>query len=129
MPAPLVLLPPSEGKAPGGNGPPWSDGKRSFGALDPARREVIAALRKAMRGDATQAAKLLGVGDAAAAAPICANLIIDSAPTLPAIERYAGVLYDALDYPSLPTKVRRRVDEQVVVLSAVWGAVAPILSL
>src|SRR5690606_26057054 len=44
---------------------------------------------------------------------------------LPAIERYTGVLYDALDYTTLPAKVRRRVDEQVVVISALWGALAP----
>jgi cytoplasmic iron level regulating protein YaaA (DUF328/UPF0246 family) len=120
---PLVLLPPSEGKAPGGDGPPWADGPHAFGALDPARRQVIDALRRVMRGSPAKAAKLLGVGDAAAA--ISANLAIDSAPTLPAIERYTGVLFDALDYSSLPAKVRRRVDEQVIVLSAVWGAVAP----
>jgi uncharacterized protein len=125
MPAPLVLLPPSEGKASGGDGPPWSDAARAFPALDPARREVIRALRTAMRQGPAHAAKLLGVGDLAAEPAICANLIIDSAPTRPAFERYTGVLFDAMDYAGLPAKLRRRVDEQVIVLSALWGAVAP----
>jgi cytoplasmic iron level regulating protein YaaA (DUF328/UPF0246 family) len=125
MPAPLLLLPPSEGKRAGGHGPPWSDSHRSFPALDPPRRAVIGALRAAMRDDTASAARLLGIGEATAASAICSNLIIDSAPTLPAIDRYTGVLFEALDYPGLPAKLRRRVDQQVVVLSALWGAVAP----
>jgi hypothetical protein len=125
MPTPLVLLPPSEGKAPGGDGPPWSDGRRAFTSLDPYRRDVIAALRRAMRDDQTRAAKLLGVSEASAQSAICANLVIDSAPTLPAIERYRGVLFGALAYDDLPAKLRRRVDEQVVIVSALWGAVTP----
>jgi cytoplasmic iron level regulating protein YaaA (DUF328/UPF0246 family) len=125
MPTPLVLLPPSEGKAPGGGGPPWPEGTRRFGELDAARREVAAALRRAMRGDRPAAVRLLGVGAVAAEAAIHANLAVDHAPTRPAIERYTGVLYDALAYTDLPSKLRRRVDAQVVIVSALWGAVAP----
>ncbi len=36
---------------------------------------------------------------------------------------YNGVLYAALDYPSLPTAARRRVDRWAVVFSGLWGAV------
>jgi cytoplasmic iron level regulating protein YaaA (DUF328/UPF0246 family) len=122
---PLLLIPPSEAKAPGGDGPPWSDSARAFPQLDPQRREVINALRRTMRGDADAAAKLLGVGPAAAADAISQNLVIDSAPTMPAIARYEGVLYDALDYPALPARQRKRIDEQVAIVSAVWGVVAP----
>ena len=125
MPKPILLIPPSEGKAPGGDGPPWSDGARAFPQLDPARREVISALRRAMRGDLSSAARLLGVGASAAAEAVSRNLVIDSAPTLPAIERYQGVLYDALDYGSLSEAHRRRVDEQVLIFSGLWGLVAP----
>jgi uncharacterized protein len=125
MSPPLLLLPPSEGKAPGGHGAPWADAPRAFPSLDPQRRVVISALRLAMREDAASAARLLGVGEVSAAQAICSNLTVDSAPTMPAIERYTGVLFDALGYQELSTKLRRRVDAQVVVLSALWGAVAP----
>ncbi|HEX7097291.1 MAG TPA: hypothetical protein VF183_15500, partial [Acidimicrobiales bacterium] len=67
MPKPMILIPPSEGKAAGGDGPPWSDCARAFPSLDPARREVINALRRAMRGDPANVAKLVGVGASAVA--------------------------------------------------------------
>jgi cytoplasmic iron level regulating protein YaaA (DUF328/UPF0246 family) len=125
MAPPLILLPPSEGKQAGGTGLPWADGDRGFRSLDGARREVIAALRGAMRGNAATYQKLLGVGAAAASRAVCANLLADSAPTLAAIERYDGVLYDALGYPTLPKRLRTRVDRQVVIVSGLWGLVLP----
>ena len=46
VPAPIVLLPPSEGKADGGTGPPWTPGSISFPELDASRRKVAAALKR-----------------------------------------------------------------------------------
>jgi cytoplasmic iron level regulating protein YaaA (DUF328/UPF0246 family) len=125
VPAPVLLLPPSEGKAPGGDGPPWREAPHRLAELDEARAAVIAALRRAMRGSKAASRTLLGVGEDAAAVARAANLAVDTAPTLPAIERYTGVLYDALGYATLPAKLRRRVDEQVLVLSGLWGTVTP----
>jgi len=126
MAAPLILIPPSEGKAAGGTGPPWHTGEaRPTGVLDAARREVIAALARAMHDDLTARRKLLGVGEVAAAHATAANLAVDTAPTLPAIERYEGVLYGALDPGSLSKTDRRRLTAQVLVFSGLWGAVAP----
>lgn len=125
MPTPLILLPPSEGKAAGGEGPPWESVDQSFPALADPRREVIDALVKAMDGSPEARFKLLGVKTAKANVATAVNLVVATAPTMPAIDRYTGVLYDALDYPSLPTKVRRGVDRQVVVFSGLWGLVRP----
>ena len=125
MPAPLILLPPSEGKAAGGEGPPWGAVEQSFADLADARREVIAALVDAMGGSPETRSKLLGVKAARADEATETNLAAASAPTMSAIDRYTGVLYDALDYPSLPAKVRRGVDRQVVIFSGLWGAVRP----
>ena len=125
MATPLILLPPSEGKASGGNGPPWQEAAQSFADLNDHRRNVVAALIEAMGESVEARSKLLGVKAAKTSDATAANLAIDSAPTLPAIERYTGVLYDALDYPSLPEKLRRGVDRQVVVFSGLWGAVRP----
>ena len=99
---PLILLPPSEKKAPGGVGVPWHEAGQSFAGLDDARREVVAALDDAMDAPLEARAKLLGVGAANVDRATIANRRVDTAPTLPAIVRYTGVLYDALDAESLP---------------------------
>lgn len=121
--AQLILLPPSEGKAPGGDGPPWHRVDQSFPDLAEDRRGVIRALSTAMEGGLDERTKLLGVGAAKADEATAANLAVDTAATLPAIERYTGVLYDALDAASLPARSRRRLEQQVVVFSGLWGAV------
>ncbi|MEA2579276.1 MAG: uncharacterized protein QOE83_168 [Actinomycetota bacterium] len=121
---PLILLPPSEGKAGGGSGPPWSPGSLSL-ELDAQRERVLTALGAAMRGAEAARSKLLGVKGTALAAATAANRAARSAPTLPAIERYTGVLYDALDHRSLTATDRRRLNASVLIISGLWGAVAP----
>ncbi len=125
MPSPLILLPPSEGKAAGGDGVPWNEASQSFPELAGPREEVVAALVRAMRGSIDARSKILGVGAARTTEATAANLAVGSAPTLPAIGRYTGVLYDALDYPSLPAPLRRQVDRQVLIFSGLWGVVRP----
>lgn len=98
-PRSLILIPPSEGKATGGDGPPWEAGTMAVEALDPGR----GALRRA-----------LGRTHPARRGPTCA-----------AIERYTGVLYGELDAASLPAAARRRLDATVLIASGMWGLVAP----
>ena len=50
---------------------------------------------------------------------------IGAAPTMPAIERYTGVLYKELAYDSLAKPLRTRIDHQVLIASGLWGLVAP----
>lgn len=122
---PVILLPPSEGKAPGGSGSPWAPERGSFAELDERRVAAIAALVRAMRANAASRGRLLGVKGDALAAATAANRAVRTAPTMAAIDRYTGVLYDALDAGTLSTRDRRRLDAQVVVLSALWGLVRP----
>lgn len=121
---PLILLPPSEGKAKGGDGGPWARGTMALD-LDARREAVLDALARAMRGSQAARGKLLGVKGAALAAATEANLSARTSPTLPAIDRYTGVLYDALDHRSLGAVLRRRLDGSVLIVSGLWGAVAP----
>lgn len=121
---PLVLIPPSEGKASGGVGPPWRPATMAID-LDHQRLRVMAALRSAMRANVAARAKLLGVKGDALAAATAANRDIADAPTMPAIERFTGVLYGALDLASLPTVARRRAESMLVIPSGVFGLVAP----
>lgn len=121
--APVILLPPSEGKADGGDGPPidWDTG--TFGALGPMRRKVRGAVRRAIRDQAV-AAKVLGARGAHLARAMDEWKMLDRAPTLPAALRYSGVVWGALDVPGLPAAVRRRLMARVVVPSGAWGLVA-----
>ncbi|HEV8298450.1 MAG TPA: peroxide stress protein YaaA, partial [Acidimicrobiales bacterium] len=125
MARPLILLPPSEGKRAGGRGAPWSERTHRFPQLDGPRREVIHALRCVMHANGEACRTLLGVRSPAADVAIASNVALDSAPTMPAIQRYAGVLYESLDYRSLPRRLRDRIDAQVVIVSGLWGLVAP----
>jgi cytoplasmic iron level regulating protein YaaA (DUF328/UPF0246 family) len=123
--APVILLPPSEGKRPGGDGAPWSAGRSALPELDERRATVAAALVRAMKGSVATRQKLLGVkGDALAKATEANRAVLESA-TLPAIDRYTGVLYDALDAGSLSARDRTRLHRQVVIFSGVWGASLP----
>lgn len=120
----LILIPPSEGKATGGTGAPWEPGSMAVD-LDDRRVEVIAALRRAMRGRVAERERLLGVGGSTLAAATRADREVRASPTLPAIERYTGVLYGELDAGGLPAAARRRLDAGVLVVSGLWGLVAP----
>lgn len=126
MATPLILLPPSEGKAPGGRGRPWAPGTCSFPELDERRTEVAEALAAAATSaDDAALGKLLGVKGEALAAARAANAAVLTAGTKPAIERYTGVLYDALDHATLPAASKRRAGRQIVIFSGLWGLVTP----
>jgi cytoplasmic iron level regulating protein YaaA (DUF328/UPF0246 family) len=129
-PAPVVLLPHSKGQATGGDGPPWSAGTGVLPDLDAARATVLGATARAMgrprvKGPGPALGRLLGAQGATLAAAVEANRALASAPTRPAIERYSGVLYDELCYPSLRARDRRRVDDRVLIVNALLGVVAP----
>jgi cytoplasmic iron level regulating protein YaaA (DUF328/UPF0246 family) len=97
----------------------------SFTQLDADRMAVARALKRAMSANAAARGKLLGVKGEALAAATATNRALLTAPTMPAIERYTGVLYDALDHSSLTATARRRAPKQVVIFSALWGLVMP----
>ena len=123
--APVILLPPSEGKADGGHGPAIDLDALSFTELNGQREVICAALVTAMRRNEAERSKLLGVKGKALASSTAANRKVLSAPTMPAIERYTGVLYDALDVASLSSRDRKRMNTQVLIFSGLWGVVRP----
>jgi cytoplasmic iron level regulating protein YaaA (DUF328/UPF0246 family) len=51
--------------------------------------------------------------------------VTKAAPTRTAMERYTGVLYKELAWSTLPAAARRRGEEQVRIVSGLWGVVAP----
>lgn len=122
LPAPVLLLPPSEGKAPGGAGEPvdWAHG--AFGHLAALRLQVRDAVRGAVRRRA-DAQALLGVTGPHLDRALEEWRDIDRAPTLPAAARYSGVVWGALDVPGMPAPARRRAMGRIVVPSGLWGLV------
>lgn len=124
-PSPVILLPPSEGKARGGRGRPLRLDRLSFPALHDQRDATIDALARAMRGSVAARSKLLGVKGEVLADATDADVAVRTAPTMPAIQRFTGVLYDELDVGSLSTEDRRRLDAQVIVFSGLFGLVRP----
>lgn len=120
----LVLLPPSEGKLAGGDGPPV--GRRpvlSTAALAPTRSALLAALRRSARTDRAALAGGLRLPASSAVLSLRATLAAGSAPTRPALDRYTGVVYQALGASTLSPGARLRADGSVLVMSGLWGVV------
>lgn len=115
----IALLPPSETKRDGGSAVSAS----LFGPVqDEAREEALTELR-ALAGDAEAHQRALKLSDKLAETERARNLALCDAPRMPALERYTGVLYDALDVASLPDAARTWALERYVIQSALWGLV------
>jgi len=117
----LILLPPSETKAPGGDGPALDLDSLIFPSLNPVRSQVLDVLAT-LSLDLPAARKALGVA-ASKDAEITGNLTLRSAGTVTAIQRYTGVLYEALDIRSMTKIQRTRAQSQIAIGSALFGVV------
>ncbi|MCU1688770.1 MAG: hypothetical protein JWN20_698 [Jatrophihabitantaceae bacterium] len=120
----LLLLPPSEGKNIGGDGPSLRtllDGPSH--PLSAARRSVADALIELATGPPAAAAAALllpaGVRDDA----LTANRAMLDSPTMPALERYSGVVYDGLAAATLPPGAKAAALRHILVFSGLLGIV------
>lgn len=111
----LIVLPPSETKAPGGTHGPLDLSELSFPSLNPIRQEILSDL---MQLSVDESLEVLGISEKLRAEAE-ANQVLDTAPTMPAIHRYTGVLFDALNATSLPASSLSR----LAVGSALFGVV------
>lgn len=110
-----MLLPPSETKASGGDGPPLRLDALSHPDLTPTRRKLIDEL-VGLAEDVPAGLAALGLSQRQGG-ELARNAALWSAPTLPALHRYTGVLYAALDAGSLRPAQRAR----LAVASALFG--------
>jgi cytoplasmic iron level regulating protein YaaA (DUF328/UPF0246 family) len=115
----IVLLPPSETKRAGGDGPPLSLDTLSTPALNGLRAELVGELIT-LAADRPACRKALGISPSQDT-EIDRNAALCTSPTLPAIRRYTGVLYDALDVESLTGAAAGRARERLAVGSALFG--------
>ena len=120
----VILLPPSEGKASGGDGPPWPRAGGAFPELREARLAVRDAVRAALAEGGPAAGRLLAARGPHLARALAEWEELDDAPTLPAWDRYRGVVWAALAPSSLDRPARRRMLARVLVPSGLWGLVA-----
>lgn len=121
----LILLPPSEGKTPPRRGKPLALGSLSFPDLTLHRAEVLDALTALCTSEpADVAAKVLGLGSTQVA-DVERDARLAQAPTARADAVYSGVLYEALDLPSLDAAARRRATSWLAVTSGLFGLLRP----
>lgn len=119
FPTVLVLLPPSETKAAGGDGPPLRLDALGHPSLTGLRAELADELVK-LAADVPAARAALGLSPKQDA-ELERNAALWTSPTVPALHRYTGVLYDALDVRSLRGAGAARARARLAVGSALFG--------
>lgn len=132
----LILLPPSEGKTAPRRGRPLDLESLSFPQLYGARADALEALVTLCTTDDHPdlphhaeaarhvAAETLGLSRTQEG-EVDRNATLRTAPTARADAVYSGVLYEALDLPSLTGAARRRATSWLAVTSGLFGLVRP----
>lgn len=115
-----LLLPPSEGKRPGGRGRSLT-ARPDTGPLADARARMITALTELARGDPAQAARDLLLPDGVAADALVADRSVTTSATMPALRRYSGVVYDGLNFDSLTAPEQRLALRSTWIFSGLFG--------
>ncbi|MFE0028042.1 peroxide stress protein YaaA [Amycolatopsis sp. NPDC059021] len=118
----LVLLPPSETKADGGEGPPLDLAALSFPELNPVRAKLADALADLAR-DVPASLAALGIS-ARQSDEVTRNAQLWTSPTMPALSRYTGVLYDALDVRGFTKAGLAKAQRRLAVTSSLFGVVS-----
>jgi len=121
----LILLPPSETKRDGGEGAPLeqllADSALSFPQLNPIRKRIVAATVSLARKPKV-CAEVLKLSPKQMG-EVVRNKVVKASPTMPAIDRYTGVLYDGLTASNLAPEAREFLAENVMIQSALLGPV------
>lgn len=134
MPNLAILLAPAEGKQPGGNpfAPDMFDYRTSgtfnyFEDLNPERRALIDALHAILEeNDENTLSGIFGLEGASLDEAIRVNAEIYDAPLMSALDRYSpGVMYAAMAFANLPTGAQRRLLENGVIFSGLFGLLRP----
>jgi cytoplasmic iron level regulating protein YaaA (DUF328/UPF0246 family) len=118
----LILLPPSETKRDGGEGPPLDVATLRFATALSATRKKVLSATVALARHPTESAKVLKLSPKQMF-EVDRNRTLMTAPTMPAIDRYTGVLFEALGASTLPHASREFLGSHVLIQSALLGPV------
>ncbi len=127
-----ILMPSSEGQQPGGNpfGPDMFDYRSSntfnyFNALNAERRALINAVH-AQTESGKKMETLYGLSGKALEEAIESNRSIFDSPLMAAVERFGpGVVYQSTRFEELPTGAQRRLLENGIMVSGMFGLLRP----
>ena len=118
----LILLPPSETKRDGGEGAPLDVATLSLSpGLTGTRKRVLSAT-VALAKHPTESAKVLKLS-AKQMSAVDRNRTLMTSPTMPAIDRYTGVLFEALGAGTLPHASRAFLGSHAFIQSALLGPI------
>lgn len=117
-----ILFAPSEGKREGGDFPSLSESSLIFPEYYSKRLEVANRYQKVVsEGNADLLETLFGVKDVREFERY--KILFNDAPTMKAIERYDGVAYDYLNYPSLSKEAQSYIDKNTLIFSNLFGPI------
>ena len=117
-----ILLAPSESKRPGGSGL-FDPCVLLYESLCPLRHKLLDLYRQRIRsGDKKLLLEIIGLKKEEEL-NYYAQLDPLASPVMKAIERYSGVAFTYLDYPSLPAEAQRYVDTHVLIFSNLFGPI------
>ncbi len=117
-----ILFAPSETKREGGDLPSIAEDAFIFPKLYPKRLEAAKIYNDFIKeASATQLKKLAGIKDEDSLNRYRRDIFKE--PTMKAVERYTGVAYEYLGYPSLPKNAQEYIDERLIIFSNLFGPV------
>src|SRR5690606_22475637 len=116
-----ILLPPSETKRAGGRPRPLEIGRLALPELAPQREQVVGAL-VSLSADPQAARRVLRLSERQVE-DVEHNRMLRTAPTMPAVDRYTGVLYEALAADGLERVGRSWLGRHVLIHSAPFGPI------
>jgi cytoplasmic iron level regulating protein YaaA (DUF328/UPF0246 family) len=115
-----ILFSPSEGKHEGGVKSTLQLKNLLFGTICKERQNILAIYQTLLtHQDPQKLTHLFGIKDKTKAISFAQSIDFDLLS--PAIERYDGVAYDYLDYPSLSNEAKNYLNEHLIIYSNLFG--------